>query len=384
MDSYTEISKVEEQFKVRFLDESIRAIRRKTQLPWQLTESTLRVFSDVLIYPVKDDHDELAFFDNNQKSWSLKPRARFTSVKEFLQNPPNEKNDLTELFDGGTRFLGFRYKPLEAGSSLLNNAETNADWSVSDDATAIVDDTVFFKEGNASQKISITSSAGVATIEADNTSISDSEYKQKYFFIWVYLDSVPTSLELRFGNDSSNYLYSDSITTQFSGQAFKADGWNLLAFDLNEASEQGTVSDSAFDYQAIILTGAATGTYYVDASYLRQWELLDFYYYSKYSTATNGAVVPDQEYFMNSSETYKTDTGLVGDSEWADVIQYEGMVSSLIDRENTLVLKEIKAKRSQAWADLFSLYPSMRPQITTSRWNFETDYTAQYGGSSNY
>lgn len=377
MDTYQTVSTIEELFKVRFLDDALRAFKRKIQAPWTLQKSSLRVFHDVLEYPVESGHDELAFFDNNKKQWSSKPNTRYTSIREFYEDP-NNRNDLAEIWDGGTRFIGLRYEGDGQGSTLLNAAETASDWSVSGDATAVTKDSVFYKDGNASIRVSVTNNVNTATISASNTSISDSNYLRKYFFIWVYFAGVPTSVTLRFGNDATNYLYK-SVTTQFSGQAFKAGQWNLLAMDLNAASTQGSISSSAFDYQAIILTGTTTGNYYIDASYLREWELLDYWYYSKYYVAPDAGTTATQEYFYGSDETYSTDDNLVGDSEWVDVIMYDALTLAFADKENSKVYSVIKERREDAWNDFFDIYPSLRPIITTSKYNFETDYTQNYG-----
>jgi len=373
------IDTVEEQYKVRDLDEAIRTIRRAVQFPWTLKKSTLRVFDGVLEYPVAADHDELAFLDNpNEQNWGSKFRPTYTSVQQFYQDP-NNTDDLAEIWDSGTRFLGVRADRIIKGTSqILNNAETAADWTASGDASAVTRDTVFFKEGSASMRFTVTLATNTATMSASNTSISDSNYRKKYFFMHIYLDAVPTSLVLRFGNDSSNYLYSGAITTQFSGQALKADDWNLVAFDLNTASTQGTITSTVFDYQAVVLTGAASGTYYVDASYLREWSLVDYWFYSKYLVATVGNTVANQEYFFNSSEVYSTDSMLIGDSEWVDIIQYEAELGSLSDKENDKVFSKVLKKRDDAWEALFRIYPSMRQSITTTRYNFGTDYTQGY------
>lgn len=372
MDRWTTVSTIEEQYKVRDLDEAIRYYRRTMTLPWALKKSTLRVFKDILEYPVASDHDELAYVDNQQSGFEDKARLKYTSIKDFYEDPDN-RNDIAEIFDQGTRYLGIRYEPNNSTSTLINNAETAANFSVSDDATAVVLDQVVFKEGNGSMKVSVTNSAGTATIENSSTSHSDSNLNRKYYFRWVYLDSAPTSITLRYGSSNANYLYA-TVTTQFAGQAFKADDWNLVGMDLNTASEQGTVDKTALDYEAIVLTGAATGTYYIDASYTRSWELMDYWYYSSYQVRTVGQSVPNQEYFFNSIEAYSTDSEVVGDDEWTDLIVYEALINGYADKENSKVLGEIKEKRDKAYTDLLNNYPSLRPMMTTNYYRFDGDY----------
>lgn len=368
------LSTVEDQYLVRDLDESIRTLKRTLVLPWSLQKGSLRVFPGVLEYPIASDHDELAFLDDvkNPSSYNDRPRFRFTSLKEFYENP-DYRNDLAEIWDGGTRFLGVRYTGSGA-SSVLSDAEDATEWTGTGDAGTPVDDIVFYKFGNGSVKVPITSSSGSATIKNTFTGFSDVNYKKKYHFKWIYLDAVPTSIEMRFQVSDSVYLKT-TITTQFSGQAFKADSWNLIAQDLNTATAVGTITTaSTWASEKVILTGASTGTYFFDKSELLEWSLMDYWYYSKYNVALVGSTTANQEYFMNSSEVYSTDSSLVGDDEWADVVMYEAMLSALADKEvKDSLMKSFADKNTQAWTNLIEKYPSMEPVMTMLNWRYSND-----------
>jgi len=379
MQRWQVLSTVEEQYLVRDLDEALRTLKRTIRPPWNLKKGSLKVFSGVLEYPVASDHDELAFLDDpkNPSYYSDRPRFRYTSLKEFYENP-DDRNDLAEIWDEGTKYLGVRYNPIDGDQAVrLDDAEDDDYWTGSGDAGTPVEDTTFYKFGNGSIRVPITSSTGTATIKNTLlTAYSDSEYKKKYHFKWVYLDAVPTSITLRLHIDASNYLETSGITTQFNGQSLKADSWNLVAQDLNTATETGTVSTtSSFAYEECDLVGASTGTYYFDKSEILEWSLMDYWYYSTYNIATVGEIVANQEYFMNSSEVYSTDSQLVGDSEWADVIMYEAMLIALTDKEvKENVMSLIYSKRSQAWDDLISKYPSLEPLMTTLKYRFTNDF----------
>jgi len=379
MQRWQVLSTVEEQYLVRDLDEALRTLKRTIRPPWNLKKGSLKVFSGVLEYPVASDHDELAFLDDpkNPSYYSDRPRFRYTSLKEFYENP-DDRNDLAEIWDEGTKYLGVRYNPIDGDQAVrLDDAEDDDYWTGSGDAGTPVEDTTFYKFGNGSIRVPITSSTGTATIKNTLlTAYSDSEYKKKYHFKWVYLDAVPTSITLRLHIDASNYLETSGITTQFNGQSLKADSWNLVAQDLNTATETGTVSTtSSFAYEECDLVGASTGTYYFDKSEILEWSLMDYWYYSNYNIATVGEEVANQEYFMNSSEVYSTDSQLVGDSEWADIIMYEAMLIALTDKEvKENVMSLIYSKRNQAWDDLISKYPSLEPLMTTLKYRFTNDF----------
>jgi len=375
MSRYQTALNIAETDKVYDLDEALRTIRREVNPPWTLIKSTLRVFSDVLEYSVASDHDELAFLRDarDTRDSASNPNFRYTSIKEFYENP-DDRNDLAEIWKSGTKSLGVRYDRVGLSSQKITaDLSDTSLYTASGDASALTVDTVNTKNSANSMQFTVTNSSGTATVEASTTAVNDSNYVKKYFFMEIYLDSAPTSLVLRFGNDSSNYLYSDAITTQFDGSTFIADDWNLVAFDLNTANTQGTISSSTFDYYAVVLTGAASGTYNISNAYLREWILMDYWYYSRYNCKTNSASVADQEFFrVDSTQAYSTDTTLVGDDEWADVIMYDALFTGVSDKENPAIAELVGAKREEAWRRFFAKYPDLVPIITTSSYLFST------------
>jgi hypothetical protein len=357
------------------LDTALRELKRDVEPPWTLVKGTLRVFPDVFEYPIASGHDELAYIDKN-KIDSYADAARFynTSLQQFYEMVNSTRNLLAEIWDQGTKMLGVNYRDEGLSSQLLNAAETASQYTGSDDAGTPVKDTVMFKKGSASMKVPITKSSEVATIKNTFTAFTDSNYKKKYHFKWVYLASVPTSITMRFQVDDSNYLETTGITTQFSGKALTADQWNLVAQDLNTATEVGTISTaSSWASEKIVLIGAETGNYYIDESNLREWIPMDYWYYSRYYVVTLGSAIPNQEFFFNSSEVYSTDSALVGDDEWADVIMYDALLIGINEKENAAIYGEIKGRKEKAWAKLMENYPSMKPLITTQRYRFDNN-----------
>jgi len=375
MKRWQAISRAEDNALVRDLDEALRTNRREIQLPWTLQKGTLKVFNGVLEYPIPDDYDELAYLDvsNQDLGYGDRARFRFTSLKEFYEDP-DYRNDIAEIRDGNNTFLGVRHIDSDVIAVQLNGAEDIDDWTVSGDAISATLETVVVKQGNNAIRVAITSSSGTATINNTFTATTQARYKQMYHFKWIYLDAVPTSITMRLKVDASNYLETSGITTQFSGQPLKADAWNLVAHDLNSATETGTIStSSSWAQEDIVLVGASTGTYYVDASYLRQWTSMDFWYYSKYNIILVGATTAGQEYFMDSDEVYSTDSKLVGDSEWIDCIMYDAMMKALADLKETETLNFVATERREAWEKLLITYPSLRPLITTTKYRFQSD-----------
>ena len=376
MDRYQPVSTIEEQYKVRDLDEAIRTLNQTIKTPWSLKKSTMRIFHNVLEYPVATDHDELAFLDSPKNTiYESKPNFYYTSIQEFYEND-NDRNDLCEIWKDGSKLLGVRWEDNNIGSQLLETSKNPSNYTAFDDASNIASDTVNFKdiEGNNSIQFLNTNTTNVATVDISFNAVSDTNYKQKYFFIWVYLSGLPSSVDLYFGTDSSNYLTAN-VTTQFSGQAFAVNDWNLLTFDLNYATIVGTINPNSFTYASISLNDAPSGIYNIDNAYIRQWKLLDYWYYTVNSVATNLSTTPNQPYFFDDiTEQYSTDSSLVGDKEWADVIMYDAMCISLADEKDGSLYPVLKSKRDEAWGRLKSKYPDMVPLITTTKYKFQTDY----------
>jgi hypothetical protein len=385
LNRYQELASIEEQFKVRDLDDAIRTLKRNHNLPFFQKKGSLKVFAGVYLYPPAVDHEYLIYLDRQQVDIPFQDRlrARYTSLQQFYEDPTNS-NQVAEIWDNNSLMIGVKNanSVVEGlGQQELDSASSTTDHTVSGDASNLRVDYVNFIAGNASLAFTITASLNTATVAHTFTAFTDANYARKWYFRWVYLDAVPTSISLRFGVDSSNYLGA-TVTSQFSGQAFVADQWNLVAMDLNSATTTGTITTSSqFAYEAAILTGAASGTYNIGQSYLRGWELLDYWYQSKYAVKTDGATSADQELFFNSSDVYSTDSALVGDDTWTDVILYTAAENGLIDKENTTVLNEIKLKKELAWSDLKKIWPDPKPQQVTNPYNFSTDYSQPYGYS---
>ncbi len=90
MNRWRDVSFLEEQYKVRSLDAAIRRLRRESVFPWTIQKSTLRVFDEVLEYPVKSDHDELAYLDNQKgDNYAQKERFFYTSLQQFYEDVNN-------------------------------------------------------------------------------------------------------------------------------------------------------------------------------------------------------------------------------------------------------------------------------------------------------
>lgn len=381
MNRWQTILAIEEQYKVRDLDDAIRTVKRSYDLPFFQKKSSLKVFSGVYQYPPAPDHDYLIYIDRSQQDvgYASKLRARYTSLQQFFEDP-DYRNQIAEIWESNTLTIGVRDKNNQyqgLASQELDTCESVTGYTASGDASNVQISYLNFKEGNSSIQFSVVLNTGVARIKKVlDSSFIDANYKEKWHFRWVFLGGMPTDVKLRLGADSSNYLESSALTSQFAGQPLILNQWNQMAFDLSTATVVGTIDqNTTFTYAEVILNGAPSGTYYIDASYDRSWELLDYWYYSKYAVQSLGSTEADQESFYDVNDVYSLDSSLVGVAEWADVVMYEAMLSSLTDKENANVYNGVKAKRDMAWDALMKKWPDMKPQMTYNRYRWSTEYT---------
>ena len=131
--------------------------------------------------------------------------------------------------------------------------------------------------------------------------------EQSTLFGWMYLPdaSTITSVEMRWGNDASNY-WSQTVTTAFSGAL--VDGWNQLGFNWNGATETGTVDPSAIDYISYIITydGTADTDFRIDSITSNLGRIFDMVYYSKYLFANSSGTWIEKP--TNDEDTVNLDT----------------------------------------------------------------------------
>ena len=207
-----------------------------------------------------------------------------------------------------------------------NSITADGTWAASADASNLTIDTVNYITGGGSLNFDMAAGAATGVLELTGmTAIDLTDYDEKgSIFAWVYIpdysdaqaDTV-TNFILRFGYDSSNY-WSRTVTTDNAGNTFH-DGWNLLRFDWNGATETGTVAPATIDYLRLTVTKstslAADTDWRVDSIVIQMGEIYDTVYYSKYGWQTTAGV-----YIEESSAT--TDL-LIADTDEVEGIAFK-------------------------------------------------------------
>ena len=152
-----------------------------------------------------------------------------------------------------------------------NDFDANGTWeadTTNSDATNVGTDSVNAIVGNGSVKfdadVSQSGNNKVTITNDDMTSIDLSAYTRTGVVrFWVYIPDITddssqyvTSVEFRWGNDSSNY-WSLTRTKPVNSAVFQ-DRWNLMEFTWKDATETGTVTETAIDYLEVTVNYAST------------------------------------------------------------------------------------------------------------------------------
>lgn len=231
-------------------------------------------------------------------------------------------------------------------SKILHECQSitaNGTWAASADASNITVDTGNYITGGSSLNFDM--AAGAATGVLTNTGMTAvdlTDYdEQGSIFMWVFIpdysdaqgDTV-TNFILRWGNDSSNYWHR-TVTTNNEGLTFY-DGWNLLRFDWNGATEVGTVAPATIDYLHFTVTKstslAADTDWRIDSIVARMGDVYDTVYYSKYG-------------WQNSSATFIEESSATTDLVVADTDEIEGIAFKAAEYAS----QELKEKDAVAY-----------------------------------
>ena len=179
-----------------------------------------------------------------------------------------------------------------------NSVLADGTWAVGADASNLTADSDNYITGGASLNFDMAKGAATGYIENTGMTARDlTDYDEiGSIFVWVFIpdysdaqgDTV-TNFILRWGNDSSNYWHR-TVTVNNEGATFR-DGWNLLRFDWNGATEVGAVDPAAVDYLRLTVTKSASleadTDWRVDTIVARIGDIYDVVYYSKYGWMTS-------------------------------------------------------------------------------------------------
>jgi len=144
-------------------------------------------------------------------------------------------------------------------TEIIDACEATTNWTAGTDG-AITTNNTDYKIGSYS--LNLTKDAGtVDNVIWYNESEPSLDFTSKDLWGWIYIKDATTlaklattdAVEVRYGND-----YNTNYYKYVYDKADLAVGWNIIKFNITDATEEGTVTDNACDSLAIKITYTGT------------------------------------------------------------------------------------------------------------------------------
>ena len=191
--------------------------------------------------------------------------------------------------------------------NTMNDLTDNGTWSASGTAANVAQDTIFKVSGSGSiQFDAVATGDGIKNNTMTQVDLTDHDEVSRLFY-WVYLPdaSLATSMGLEWGNDlTANFWTGTVATTQFDGTAFR-NGWNLVGFSWEAATETGTVDPTTIDAVRMVYNGTAQNNIRIDALTSSIGEIFEIVYYSKFMWQNSSSVFIEKP--TNDDDTINLD-----------------------------------------------------------------------------
>lgn len=225
----------------------------------------------------------------------LRPQAGRTPSDIFVQDYAQTfdaykgmgwSNAIQTQWNTGVKTLRIEAPTLTAPVTLTDTSTTTG-WAATTGAASITLDSTNNVAGGGALQFNLNAGSGTGYIE--NTTLTPLDLTTHLnistLFLWVYLPTAAsvTSVDLRWGSDTSANYYNVTVTATQQGTAFQ-NGWNLLAFPWVSATKTGTPIITAIDsvrvtfaYNSTLQTGVKVDYLISALGYIFEIE-----YYSKY------------------------------------------------------------------------------------------------------
>lgn len=281
---------------------------RQVKMNVDITESkktiplTQAVYTGDYLYALPTDLDTVI---------SLTPiDGKFSSWEEYLNRDARsmalDTSSLNSSFRTeyrqGTRLMRITGNHTATTPIILHNCDTlddNGTVTATADANNIGINEINFMDGVGSVDFNITPSTGIATVvfsgitAQDITAITRDGSFSMMIDVPADLSGKITSVRIRVGNDSSNYIQQTVTTNAFNGAFFQ--GYNPVRFERRTATTVGTVDSTAIDYMEVsIIHTAITDVIGVKIDHIIAEKGVAFalaYYSNLHYTDENGAFI---------------------------------------------------------------------------------------------
>lgn len=241
-----------------------------------------------------------------------KYQGKYSQDFDLRKRQSNSQSTFSIQFDNGTKTIRIANQNATAGV-ILNTCDTltgNGTWAVSGNASNLSIDTTDFVESSGSLKFDLAASGSQGIITNTGMTAIDLtnhlNLSSIFFNISLQTASVFTSIQTKWGSDSSNY-WSRTLTTNHEGNSFN-NGWNLLRADWNGATQTGSPDVANIDYLQVLYNYDGTQQTGIKLDNIRSvlGKIFEIEYYSKYLFRTSLGVF--QETTTDDSDLINLDT----------------------------------------------------------------------------
>jgi hypothetical protein len=267
-----------------------------------------------------------------------------------------ENNTFTIEYINGVKTLRFS-KDIGQPQRVIDAINETTGWVVGNDATNITLDTQYYISGSAALNFDLSGAGVTGHVEKTLTTAIDLSEDEDIasLFLYVYLpdSSIMTSFDLRWGNDNANYW--NRTVTQPHNRASFQDGWNLLRFDWNGATETGAPAAATTDYLRFTVNydGTAETDIRIDSLTSNRGQIYEMVYYSN-------ALFQDTTGTLLEATTADTDTVIL-EGQSMNVFLYKAAelgAQQIQEQGGTVDLQYYQKEYERARKKYATMFPS--------------------------
>jgi hypothetical protein len=243
-------------------ERTVRSLLVELDIPEAVIKSNFILYDGVIDYAAPSNIFASGMID-------IRPQGVSRNFGDIVEKQPVEQFDrekawitqgykTTVEYDSGTGTLRI-VSGIPSPRAILDSMTDDVGWTAAGSASGLVEDATVYWQAPASLRFNLTG-ASVGTLTKSVPSQDLTAYQGiGVAFLALYVPSTVanlTSITLRIGSDASNY-YEVTVTTGFI-EAFKANKWQLIAFDLAGATTTGSPTITAMDYVQVRVTHGAS------------------------------------------------------------------------------------------------------------------------------
>ena len=271
-----------------YLDVDLRSAKRVAVI-------SPNVFDDEYRYAAPSDLKDYAIIDVKPQAYPTRDsrsRVMLVTPEEF-DRKKNSKNRLVSVADddlGRTLLLDIDVEDTIRTISRFDSLTSDgSDWAAFGNAETIELNQTNKIQGSASIEFDLTSggtTAGIYNSDFTDVNVGTDIFNNRYPMVAIYINEMETdlSVQLRLGNDASNYHQTLTAGTDVAGGTLVA-GWNFVRWNWASKTTVGTVNPTTIDYAVLFInktSGKADDGYRFDNLQCHSGEIFELEFYSKF------------------------------------------------------------------------------------------------------